>query len=138
MTGGLLNLVSYGNPNVILNGNPSKTFFKFVYAKYTNFGMQKFRIDFKGLRQLRLSEESVFTFVMPRYAELLMDSYLVVTLPNIWSTIHPATNNDEKFVGYDFKWIEDLGIHMIKEIEVTIGGQIVQKYSGAYLQCVKF
>ena len=26
MTGGLLNLVSYGNPNVILNGNPSKTF----------------------------------------------------------------------------------------------------------------
>lgn len=137
MTGGLLNLVSYGNPNVILNGNPSKTFFKFVYAKYTNFGMQKFRIDFKGLRQLRLSEESVFTFVMPRYAELLMDTYLVVTLPNIWSPIHPATNSNEKFVGYDFKWIEDLGIHMIKEIEVTIGGQIVQKYSGAYLQCVK-
>ena len=94
MTGGLLNLVSYGNPNVMLNGNPSKTFFKFVYAKYTNFGMQKFRIDFKGLRQLRLSEESVFTFKMPRYAELLMDSYLVVTLPHIWSPIHPATNNN--------------------------------------------
>ena len=28
MTGGLLNIVSYGNQNVILNGNPKKTFFK--------------------------------------------------------------------------------------------------------------
>ena len=37
MTGGLLNLVSEGNQNVFLTGNPSKTFFKAVYKKYTNF-----------------------------------------------------------------------------------------------------
>ena len=78
MPGGLLNIVAYGNQNVILNGNPSKTFFKAVYAKYTNFGMQKFRIDFNGQRNLRLAEESKFTFKMPRYAELLLDSYLVL------------------------------------------------------------
>ncbi len=137
MTGGLLNLVSYGNPNIILNGNPSKTFFKVVYSKYTNFGMQKFRIDYKGLRSLRHSEESQFTFKIPRYAELLMDSYIVVRIPDIWSPIHPASSSDEQFVGYDFKWIENLGIHMIKEVEVTIGGQTVQHYSGHYLQSVK-
>ena len=56
MPGGLLNLVSYGNQNIILNGNPSKTFFKCVYSKYTNFGLQKFRVDFEGQRNLRLSE----------------------------------------------------------------------------------
>lgn len=28
MAGGLLNIVSYGNLNVILNGNPKKTFLK--------------------------------------------------------------------------------------------------------------
>ena len=28
MGGGLLNLVAYGNLNVIVNGNPSKTFLK--------------------------------------------------------------------------------------------------------------
>ena len=55
MPGGLLNLVSYGSQNVILNGNPSKTFFKCAYAKYTNFGLQKFRIDFDGLRNLRMT-----------------------------------------------------------------------------------
>ena len=34
MGGGLLNLVSVGNQNVILNGNPQKTFFKSTYKKY--------------------------------------------------------------------------------------------------------
>ena len=41
MAGGLLNLVAVGNQNVILNGNPQKTFFTSTYKKYTNFGMQK-------------------------------------------------------------------------------------------------
>ena len=83
MAGGLLNLVAYGNQNIILNSNPKKTFLKSTYAKYTNFGLQKFRIDFDGQRNLRMSEDSKFTFYIPRYAELLMDTYLVITLPNI-------------------------------------------------------
>ena len=33
MPGGLLNLIAYGNQNIILNGNPKKTFFKSVYMK---------------------------------------------------------------------------------------------------------
>ena len=55
MAGGLLNLKATGANNVILNGNPTKTFFKVTYAKYTNFGLQKFRIDYDGLRDLRLT-----------------------------------------------------------------------------------
>ena len=46
MGGGLLNLVAKGNINIILNGNPQKTFFKKTYAKYTNFGLQRFTIPF--------------------------------------------------------------------------------------------
>ena len=56
MPGGLLNIISYGNQNIILNGNPSKTFFKTVYSKYSNFGIQKFQIDYTGLRNLQLNE----------------------------------------------------------------------------------
>ena len=67
MPGGLLNLVAYGNQNVILTGNPSKTFFKCTYAKHTNFGLQKFRIDFEGQRTLRMNESSQFIFTVPRY-----------------------------------------------------------------------
>ena len=89
MPGGLLNLVSYGNENLILTGNPSKTFFKCTYAKYTNFGLQKFRLDFDGQRSLREMQPSVLRFKIPRYGDLLMDTYLVMTLPTIWSTIIP-------------------------------------------------
>ena len=43
MPGGLLNIISVGNANLFLTGNPSKTFFKAKYAKHTNFGIQKFK-----------------------------------------------------------------------------------------------
>ena len=52
MAGGLLNLIALGHANIFLNGNPCKTFFSTVYSKYTNFGLQKFRIDYSGSRDL--------------------------------------------------------------------------------------
>jgi hypothetical protein len=133
MPGGLLNLVAYGNQNVYLNGNPSKTFFKTIYKKYTNFGLQKFRIDFDGQRHLRTTESSKFTFRMKRYAELLMDTYLVVQLPTIWSPIYPPQDCSSNWAPYEFKWIDDLGTQMIEEVEISVGGQTLNKYSGAYL-----
>ena len=134
MAGGLFNIIANGNNNIILTGNPTKTFFKAVYSKYTNFGLQKFRIDYDGLRDLRLTEPSTFTFKIPRYAELLMDTYIVMTLPNIWSPIyHPNHENLNHWAPYDFCWIRDLGTHIIKEIVITCGSQTIQKYSGEYL-----
>ena len=60
-------------PNVTLTAlaSLSTPFFKTTYKKYTNFGLQKFRTDFDGLRALRMTESSKFTFRMKRYAELL-------------------------------------------------------------------
>jgi hypothetical protein len=133
MPGGLLNLVSYGNQNVFLNGNPTKTMFKCAYAKYTNFGLQKFRIDFDGLRTLRVSEPSHFSFKVPRYADLLLDTYLVVTLPTIWSPIVPPTCATGEWLPYEFKWIDNLGTQLIQQVTFTVGGQIIQQFSGQYL-----
>ncbi len=141
MAGGLLNLVSSGQQNVILNGNPSKTFWKKAYVKYTNFGMQRFRIDFEGSTMLRLAETSTFQFKVPRYADLLMDTYVVVNLPNIWSPILPPqeiTNADgtksySDWSAYEFKWITYIGAQMISKITITCGNQKLQEYSGSYL-----
>ena len=132
MGGGLLNLVAYGNLNVIVNGNPSKTFFKTTYAKYTNFGLQKFRIDYSGLRNLRLNEDSVFTFRVPRYADLLMDTFVAVTLPNIWSPVLNEKDVDN-YIPYEFKWIDNIGAQLIRRIKVTVGGQLIQEFTGQYL-----
>jgi hypothetical protein len=144
MPGGLLNLVSTGQQNILLNGNPSKSFFKSTYRKYTNFGLQKFRVDFEGSKTLRLSEESTFTFKIPRYADLLMDCYLSVNLPNIWSPILPPQpitditisqnlGNAEKWAPYEFKWIEYIGAKLITKISITCGNYTLQEYSGDYL-----
>lgn len=135
MGGGLLNLVAVGNQNVFLTGNPKKTFFKFVYAKYTNFGLQRFRLDYEGSRTLNLSEKTNFKFKVKRYADLLMDTYLVVRMPHIWSPIYFNGNAEPycQYIPYEFKWICDLGTQMIDEILVTCGGETLQRLTGQYL-----
>jgi len=134
MGGGLLNIISYGNQNIMLNGNPSKTFFKTVYAKYTNFGMQKFRIDYEGQRNLKLNEDTLLTFKIPRHGELLMDAYLVFNLPDIWSPIFPPTSTTDCWKPYQFRWISHIGANIIKKAKVMMGGQTIQEFSGEYLK----
>lgn len=144
MPGGLMQLVSQGQQNIVLNGNPTKSFFKSVFHQYTNFGLQKFRLDYEGSKTLRLSEESTFTFKVKRYADLLMDCYLSIALPNIWSPLLPpqqitaqstsqGLGNIEQWAPYEFKWIDNIGAKMISKISITCGNYTLQEYSGDYL-----
>ena len=141
MAGGLMQLVSQGNQNVILNGNPEKSFFKCTYKKYTNYGKQNFRLDHEGTPTLNLTNESTFTFKVKRYADLLMDSYICITLPNIWSPIMPpqevvqpdGTTIYTNWAPYEFQWIKDLGAQIISKITINCGNQQLQQYSGQYI-----
>ena len=140
MPGGEMNMLVEGNQNVILNGNPTKTFFTSVYKKYTNFAIQKFRLDYNGLRELKTTQESFFTFTIKRYADLLADIYVCVTLPNIYSPVYPFSCNGENgvWVPYEFQWIKNIGFMMIKEVELYCGGTTIQKFSGDYLNAMRY
>ena len=141
MAGGLLNLVSIGQQNVILNSNPSKTFWKASYKKYTNYGKQNFRLDSEGTPSLSLTTESTFNFKVRRYADLLMDCYISINLPTIWSPIMPPRAVPQQdgsiiytdWTPYEFQWIKDLGAQIISRITITCGNQKLQEYSGRYL-----
>jgi hypothetical protein len=141
MAGGLMQLVSEGQANIILNGNPEKTFWKATYLKYTNFGLQKFRLDYEGSTTLNLTTNSTFVFKVKRYADLLMDCYVSIALPNIWSPIippQPITNPDGStsyttWAPYEFRWIDYLGAQIIEKITITCGNQKLQEYSGKYI-----
>ena len=133
MPGGLLNIAAYGAENIILTGNPTKTFFKTAYKKYTNFGLQRFRLDYNGQRTLNFNSETEMTFKIPRYAELVWDTYLVVNLPNIWSPFFWNTDISGCVSPYEFQWIKQLGSMMIREITVYSGSNILAQYSGEYL-----
>ena len=134
MAGGLLNLIAIGNQNIILTGNPTKSFFKSTYSKYTNFGLQKYRIDQTGQMELNTTKDTKFSFKILRYGDLLLDTYLVVTLPNIWSPILKYSDNELR--PYEFKWIKNIGCQIIKEVNITVDGTTIQKFSGHYLQNV--
>jgi hypothetical protein len=141
MAGGLMQLVAVGQQNIILNGNPSKTFWKTTFKKYTNFGKQNFRLDFEGTSTLNLTTESTFTFKVKRYGDLLMDCYICVTLPMIWSAIFPpqaiinpdGTTSATNWAPYEFKWIQNLGAQIISKITINCGNQQLQQYSGQYI-----
>ena len=144
MAGGLLNLVAYGTKNIIVNGNASKNLFKTTYQKYTNFGMQKFQLFFNGQRSLRLSSDSVFSFSIDRYADMLMDTCFTIDLPHIWSPMYVNFNPNIQYYDpsdsgtlaaqpYEFKWIPNLGCQLIRSVKFKIGAQVISQFSGQYL-----
>ncbi len=141
MGGGLLNLMAHGAENLIINGNPKTTYFKTVYKTHTNFGIQKFRVDYNGQRMLDLNKETELTFKIPRYADLVNDMYLVMNLPDIWSGVYKTIVQEQLGtstyeIPYEFKWIEEMGVQMINEISIMHGGLVISKYSGEYLSCL--
>ena len=63
-----------------------------------------------------------------------MDTYLAVTIPDIWSPLHaPVTDNNNTWAPYSFRWIDNLGSHMIKEVTITCGSVTLHKFTGEYL-----
>ena len=78
-----------------------------------------------------------------RYAQLLHDTYLFVTLPDIWSpltylgyNILPPTGYDQRStaLGYEFKWIDNIGYNLIDHVEVTANGVVLQRLTGEWLK----
>jgi len=131
MPGGLLNLTSGGSQNAIMYGNPQKTYWTSTYKQITNFGLQNFALNYEGLRHLQLTTDTTYTFKVKRYADLLMNTHLVINIPDIYSPIltdfQTGGNGNQP---YEFKWIKNLGAMMIRSIKFTIGGSLIQYMTG--------
>ena len=119
MAGGLMQLVAYGSQDLYLTGNPQITFFKSIYRRHTNFSMEYIPQYFRVLPTFSTNQVNTLTVKIDRNADLIHDCYVVVDLPNIYST------EDEKF-----QWIENLGQNMIQSAEITVNGvQLDIQYS---------
>jgi hypothetical protein len=77
-----------------------------------------------------------------RYAQLLHDTYLSVTLPDIWSPLSylgaspPPAGYDPRSnsIGYEFQWIDNIGYNLIDRVEITANGQVLQRLTGEWLK----
>jgi hypothetical protein len=141
MGGGLLNLIASGELNIILNGNPKKTFFKTTYLKHTSFELQRFQIESSFENALSLFTNSLFKFTISNIGDLLMDTFFSFSLPDIYSPIYTMPVSTQDISGliycqpYEFRWIENIGVQFIKKVTYLIDGRPIQEYSGHYLYC---
>ena len=79
MSGGLIQIVTYGAQDLYLTGTPEITFFKVVYRRHTNFSMESLRVDFDD--SVGFGCTSALT--VPRVGDLIHKAYLEVILPAV-------------------------------------------------------
>jgi hypothetical protein len=118
MGGGLMQLVAYGAQDIYLTGNPQITFFKVVYRRHTNFSMESIEQTFNGTPDF--NRKVVCT--ISRNGDLIHRVYLQVELPSV------AVSGTEYF-----RWVNWVGHALIKNVEVEIGGQRIDKHYGDWL-----
>ena len=79
MTGGLIQIASYGIHDIYLIGNPQITFFKTVYRRHCNFAMEYI--------EERFNNESDFgstsSCIISKAGDLLHRLYLKIVIPQV-------------------------------------------------------
>jgi hypothetical protein len=126
MGGGLMQLVAYGAQDVYLTGNPQITFFKVVYRRHTNFSME-------SIRQTATGTGDRQTVTVARNGDLVhkvcIESSVTTTSRmsgNKWGqALCKKIHSDEK---------NKSPSAMIDTIEVEIGGQLIDRIDGRFIQ----
>lgn len=110
-----MQLVAYGAQDIYLTGNPQITFFKVVYRRHTNFAMESIEQTFNGTADFGRK----VSVTVSRNGDLISKVYVQADIPAVTGTA--------------FKWIDYLGEFMLKQVEVEIGGQRIDRHYGEWL-----
>lgn len=126
MTGGLIQLVAYGVQDLFLTRDPQITFFKVVYRRHTNFSVEQKTQFF--VTPPNFGKTS--TCILSNQGDLIQQIYLIIVLPQIkqFYTTPTQIDNNTKFA-----WIRKIGFGMIDYIEIEIGGQVIDRHYGEWL-----
>lgn len=145
MPGGLMQLTQVGAQNQLINGNPSMTHFRAVYRRYTNFAMESVRMDFSSANlDFGVTAKRTLSCRIDRYAQLLHDTYLFVTLPDIWSPMVAVSTSPTGYdpecsaVGYEFQWIKNIGYNMIDRVDLVANNVVIQSLTGEWLKMYSY
>ena len=110
-----MQLVAVGTQDIYLSGNPQITFFKTVYRRHTNFSIESIEQTLVG----SINFGQRVTCVVSRNGDLMHQVYLQVKLP--------ALDNS------DSRWVNNIGHFLINEVSVEIGGQVIDRHYGDWL-----
>jgi len=113
MGGGLMQLVAYGAQDIYLTGNPQITFFKVVYRRHTNFSMELIEQTLNGT----VASSARLTATISRNGDLVHKMYVN------WNPALTILGGSCCYPSHT----------LLKEIEVEIGGQKIDKHYGHWL-----
>ena len=113
-----MQLVAYGAQDIYLTGNPQITFFKVVYRRHTNFSMEAIEQTFNGT----VDFGNTVSATISRNGDLVSRLYLEVS-PNQFVTNIGGTKFITPYAGNS----------VVKEVEIEIGGQKIDRQYGHWL-----
>ena len=125
MGGGLMQLVSYGAQDIYISGNPQITFWKILYKRHTNFAVESIEVTFNGQADFNKR----VTAVINRNADLMYKTYVQVVLPEINLGSSPTISGVT-----GFRWLNYIGHRLLKQVELEIGGQRIDRQYGDWMQ----
>ena len=116
MGGGLMQLVAYGAQDVYLTGDPEITFFKVVYRRHTNFSAESIQQTINGTVALG----GDVTVTISRNGDLVNN--LLVEAATCTAGVGASLTR--------------LGFALLKETEIEIGGQRIDKQYSSTDECM--
>lgn len=116
MTGGLIQLASYGGADIYITGNPEITYFKTVYRRHTNFAKESIIQHIDG----RVGYGRTVNIDITRAGDLL---------GAIWLQLRPPFFTDAD----TWYYTQGLGNALVKRIDLVIGGQLIDRQYGEWM-----
>jgi hypothetical protein len=129
--GATIQLVAYGAQDVYLSANPQVTFFKQLYRRHTNFAMEAVEQTFNGAANFGRK----LSATIARSGDLIGRMYVQVVLPQVdLNSIVSADGTYYDASGMQFRWLNWVGHALIRNVDIEIGGQRIDKHYGDWLQ----
>lgn len=120
MTAGVIMLGAYGKIDMYLSYKPQITFFKIVYKRHTYFSQELLDQFFITSPNFGIKTSCIIF----NNADLISDMYLVLKLPAI-----PVNTRNDIVI----RWVDYIGLNLIKRIDIEIGNKLIQKIDSDYL-----
>lgn len=111
-----MQLVAHGSQDIYLTGNPMITYFKVIYRRHTNFAIENIQQTFNNNPDLG----GTVSALISRNGDLISGVHLQCTLPDL--------------SGSASRWVDNVGHFLIKQVEISIGGKIIDTHYGDWLE----
>ena len=116
----LIELMSVGKQNKVLNANPQITFWRFTHMRYTDFSMEQVKVD-GNVSTLSAGAQTIH-FDLPRSGDLVNNAFVVFHLPGLVNRLDSSTGeNDAELKSWDQKLsvVDEMKENVLYGIEGT-------------------